>query len=306
MAREHHLAREMGEACSLLAVTALAQGRWRERFRSDFEEAIRLAPSEANSMFDAHLCLAETGIDGADSGALAVQARELLSAAERAGSLRGRAVASLLVGESELLSGRAAESRQWLTDAAELFGQAAAPSGRAFAIVRLAESAIALGKWSEAARLLTEARDLAERSELAPHLVVRVFAASLAAAARPDRQRVVLEEAERRLRPAEVCGPCSIRFRVAAAIAYARAGELVKAHRCLADAESLVGMWQGGPWRAATWEARAFVRGAEGDRVQASALFREAATLFADAGRAIDERRCREEADDLPRLTTSD
>jgi DNA-binding SARP family transcriptional activator len=90
------------------------------------------------------------------------------------------------------------------------------------------------------------------------------------------------------------------------AIAYARAGELVKAHRCLADAESLVGMWQGGPRRAATREARAFVRGAEGDRVQASALFREAATLFADAGRAIDERRCREEADDLPRLTTSD
>jgi hypothetical protein len=51
-------------------------------------------------------------------------------------------------------------------------------------------------------------------------------------------------------------------------------------------------MWQGGPWQAAVWEARAALRLAAGDRGQAAALLREAANLFAECGRPLDEARC--------------
>jgi hypothetical protein len=55
-------------------------------------------------------------------------------------------------------------------------------------------------------------------------------------------------------------------------------------------------MWQSGPWLAAVWEARGVLRQTEGDRVQAAALFKEAAQQFARARWPVDEARCRAEA----------
>jgi len=55
-------------------------------------------------------------------------------------------------------------------------------------------------------------------------------------------------------------------------------------------------MWQGGPWAAATWEARAEMRIAAGETARAAALFREAADLFASVSRPVDEARCRSAA----------
>ncbi|MGH7821795.1 MAG: BTAD domain-containing putative transcriptional regulator, partial [Candidatus Binatia bacterium] len=63
--------------------------------------------------------------------------------------------------------------------------------------------------------------------------------------------------------------------------------------RYLDDAERIAGMWQGGPWVAAVWEARGELRLAEGDPSQAAALFKEAADGFARVGRTLDEERCR-------------
>ena len=94
-------------------------------------------------------------------------------------------------------------------------------------------------------------------------------------------------------RPKEICGPCSIGLAVAASIACSQAGELARARFWLGHAERLAGMWSGGPWQAAVWEARAALRTAEGDGVQAHALLREAADLFAQSGRPLDEGRCR-------------
>jgi hypothetical protein len=107
-----------------------------------------------------------------------------------------------------------------------------------------------------------------------------------------DEQLALVEEAERTLVRPEVCGPCSIGFCVASAIACARCGEIGKARKCLNEAERLAGLWRGGPWLAATWEARAHLRLAEGDPGQAAALMREAANLFKESGRPLDASRC--------------
>jgi hypothetical protein len=51
-------------------------------------------------------------------------------------------------------------------------------------------------------------------------------------------------------------------------------------------------MRQGGPWIAAVWEARGVHRQAQGDVAQASALFQEAASRYAELGRAQGRARC--------------
>jgi len=219
-------------------------------------------------------------------------AHELLPLAVDAGSRPGEALMSLVIGESELFSGRLDESDEWLSRASEIYRDMNWESGRTVALVRLAEVALARNRRYEAFRHLAAARILAERSELSSHLNVRVFAGLIEVADKPDQRDRILGEADEMLRPKEVCGPCSIGFRVAAAIACARSGELERSRQELATAERIAGMWQGGPWQAAVWEARAALREAEGDRAQAAALLREAAHLFAQSGRPLDEARC--------------
>ena len=107
-----------------------------------------------------------------------------------------------------------------------------------------------------------------------------------------ERRRRVLYDAGGAMRPKEVCGPCSIGLRVAATIACARSGDRAQARKWLTDAERIASMWQGTAWEAAVWEARAELRRAEGDDAQAKALLREAAELFAERGRPLDEARC--------------
>ena len=52
-------------------------------------------------------------------------------------------------------------------------------------------------------------------------------------------------------------------FRTAAAVALAEAGEVEQVNRRLDEAERVAGMWNGGPWVAAVWEARGGQRRAE-------------------------------------------
>lgn len=101
----------------------------------------------------------------------------------------------------------------------------------------------------------------------------------------------LIEDADRWLDRRNVCSPCSIRYRVAAAIAYARAGHHDQARRRLDDAKRVAGMWH-----AAIWEACGVLRQSEGDTTRAAALYNEAADQFAELGRPLDRDRCRAEA----------
>jgi hypothetical protein len=105
-----------------------------------------------------------------------------------------------------------------------------------------------------------------------------------------------LDHAERELAGTSVCPPCSVAFRVAQVKALVRADQVEPARRRLRDAERLAGMWPGGEWQAAAWEARGVVRRAEGNEHQAKALLLEAADQYDQAGRPLDRDRCRSEA----------
>jgi DNA-binding SARP family transcriptional activator len=291
------LGRELGEASALLGLVSQARGTWRDLFRAEFVASVRRAPELASFVFDAQLCFSEFHLYAADGHETTRPfAIELLGVAEEAGSIQGRALATLMLGEVELLSGRWQPAKAELTRAAALHEEAAALGGQSLSLERLAELESAQGRRYQAGRLLARAMRLAKAGPLASHLVARTYGTMVEAAGTTERRMKIVEEGEAALSAGDVCQPCSMGFRIAASTACAEAGEFSRGERHLEDAERIAAMWQGGPWLAAVWEGRAALRRAQGDEAQAVALFREAADAFARVGRPIDEERCRKAA----------
>jgi tetratricopeptide (TPR) repeat protein len=220
----------------------------------------------------------------------------MMGIAEDAGSATGAALALLMLGEAELLAGRLDEAEEHLKGAAGANDREGCISGAALARQRLAEAAVSRGRRYEANRLLGRARTLAYRSDLATHLLVRVFGTMIQAAADPKKAMTVLRRAEQELAQMHACEPCSMGYLTSAAAASARAGELDRARSFIVEAERIAGMWQGGLWTGAVWEARGVLREAEGEGEQARAMFREAAQAFARTGNQSDAARCLEAA----------
>jgi DNA-binding SARP family transcriptional activator len=290
---EASLGREIGEASSLLGILANLRGEWKQQFRDEFTAAIRAGPDVSTHVLDAHLCLAEACLHGpAGHHGMAEYAHELQTIAERAGSVQGQALAQLLLGEAELLSGRLGPAHQLLSSAVMLYERVGATSGQALAMQQLADAAVAAGRRTHAISLLQHSLLVAEQCWLEPHAVVRIQGTLVAATANPHAATRRVEDADRSLEGRNVCQPCSLGFRVAAAIAYARAGRLDQARRRIQAAEPIAGMWPGGAWHAALWEARGVLRQAEGDTRRAAALYNEAADQFAELGRPLDRDRC--------------
>ncbi|MGA9161095.1 MAG: BTAD domain-containing putative transcriptional regulator [Actinomycetota bacterium] len=298
IALDDGLGRELGEAAVILAKVAMAQGRWREQFAEELAESMRMRANMEPIVYDAHLCLAEYYLTGPEGYETVTDfARQMMGVAEEAGSATGAALALLMLGEAELLAGRLGEAETHLKEAAEANDRQGCISGAALARQRLAEAAVSRGRRYDANRLLARARALAYRSDIVAHLLVRVFGTMIPAASDPNRAITVLREAERELSQMQTCEPCSMGYLTSAATASARAGELDGARSFIAEAERIAGMWQGGPWTGAVWEARGTLRQAEGEAAQAGAMFREAADAFSSAGNRSDAERCLEAAD---------
>lgn len=297
LAVQAQLGRELGQASALLGMVAHAQGGWRELFRREFAAVLAGPPALAPYVFDAHLCLAEFFLYGPDrQDEVEPFARSLLATATEAGSVRGQALASLMLGEAQLFAGHLPEARATLTESVALHGAAQAASGQALALTRLAEAEIASGHRWRASRLLARALRLSQDSPLAAHLAVRAYAGQVLVTGNTERAAAVVDDADRALAATAPCPPCSIGFHIAASVTRSAAGDVARSRRHLETAERIAGMWQGGPWEAAVWEARGRLRTAEGDAPQGAALLREAADRFARAGRPLDEARCRSAA----------
>jgi DNA-binding SARP family transcriptional activator len=294
LAIDAELGRELGEATALLGMVANTQGCWRELFRAEFEQSLAERPALAPFVFDAQLCLAEFSLYGPDSHTqMEPFARDLLATATQAGSAYGQGLAWLMLGEAALFAGQLTEAVAALGRAARLHRAANAPSALALAFIRSAETEIARGRRWQATRLLDKAVAISDTSPLVVHLMVRTYAARMLCAKATDQALAVLNDAERALKGAAACQPCSIGYHITAATTRARSGDLANARQHLDKAERIAGMWQGGPWQAAVWEARGIIRIAEGNRAQGHALLNEAADLFGNAGRPLDAARCR-------------
>jgi DNA-binding SARP family transcriptional activator len=291
------LAREVGESSALLGMTAHMQGRWPELFRSEFVEWVRASPAAIGPVFDGHLCLNEFCFCGPfGHGAAGEIARELLSVAEATGSSPGKGLAMLCLGEAELFSGRLDEAERLLTDAERHLVDAGAEAGHALVLQRLAEVALARGQKWRAGRLVQRGLSVGDASWLRPHLWIRLQALAVQTAASPEQAEEAIVDGDRALARAVTCQPCSMGFRAAAAIALTEAGEEVgrveEVGRRLDEAERIAGMWNGGPWVAAVWEARGVHRRALGSEERALAAFGEAAARFGELGRPLEKARC--------------
>lgn len=288
------LVREIGEASALMGLCAQMQGRWKEVFQTEFIAWVRKMPDKVNMVFDGHLCLAEFCLCNAKGHhEIGMAARELLSVAEGAGSLAGRGLASLILGEVALFSGSLGEAERLLTEAEALLAKSNASSGRALALERLAEIMLLNGREWQANRLIARAERVAATSWLAPHLMIRLKGLALRAAPSQEKALDIIHECDRLLsQHSHGCQPCSMAFRLASATVIAELGELDQVGRRLDEAERIAGMWHGGPWAAAVWEARGTQRRAEKNNARAVAAFEEAASRYAALGRPTDEARC--------------
>lgn len=286
------LGREVGEAGAVLGLTAHVQGRWRDLFRREFTEWVESRSSFVSAVFDGHLCLAEFCLcDAKGHGAIAEAARELLAVAEEAGSAAGKGLACLILGEIARCADDLTEAEKLLTEAERLHVEANAVSGRVLVLERLAEIALARGQKWRAGRLIQRALADATQSWLSSHLLLRLQALAVRAAATEEEVADAILAGDRLLTPG-ACQPCSMALRTASAIALAEAGDLEQVDRRLNEAERIAGMWQGGPWAAALWEARGVQRQAQANRMRALAALTEAAARYEDLGRPADHARC--------------
>ena len=291
-ALEASLGREVGEAGAVLGLTAHMQGRWRELFREEFIEWVRAGGKFVPAVFDGHLCLAEFCLcDARGHGAIAQSASELLSVAEAAGSVPGKALACLILGEIARCACDIDEAERLLTLSESLHVEADALSGRVLALERLSEIALARGQKWRASRLIQRAFADAGQSWLSNHLVLRLQALAVRSATTKEKIAEAIRTGDRLLTP-HACQPCSMALRTASAVALAEDGNLDQVDRRLNEAERIAGMWQGGPWAAALWEARGVQRHAQSNGVRAVAAFAEAAARYEELGRPLDQARC--------------
>ncbi|MGO9821205.1 MAG: hypothetical protein ACLPTJ_11210, partial [Solirubrobacteraceae bacterium] len=251
-------------------------------------------PELAGSVFDAHLCVSEyVLLSGRPYDELATFARDLRAAADSSGARRGQAFAATLLGEIELLTGQLQSAEAQLREAVALSRLAGAAGGESFALLRLAETTLELGDRASARRLLAESLELARFSPIGFHLLYLVYEVMVRAAGAPPEAVAVVEEAESFLDHAPACIFCPAGLYIAAAIGYARAGDLARARSFLARAEGTKPLWVQGPRTAALAEARAAVLTAEGSRDAAAAALADAVAGFAHAGQVLNEARAR-------------
>ncbi len=285
------LGRETGEASAVLGIVANLRGQWPERFRDDFVAAMRQDPEVTSYVFDAHRCLAEYTLYGAQGHQpLAPYADELMELARQERSVQGQALASLLIGEIALFSGQLERAAVALTRAVELHARAGAASGEVLSLHRLAELALAADRRPEPS-ILRRGIALSERAWLRPHVAVRMRGVLVDATRTPKSAVALVEQADAALATSNICPTCAIGFHLSAARAYATGGLAREARRRLARAERVSGMWPSGAWHAAVWETRGVLRREAGDAAQAAAMFREAAVQYDEVGRPLDRDR---------------
>lgn len=287
------------------AGAAHARGELRTSLRADLHDTQTL-PRLAVSVFDGQLCITQRLLYGSRPYDDVIRWADRFAAeAERLGAARGRAFATTLRGEAELLSGRLDDADRDLRRGRQLHRDMGAATGEAFSLQRLAELAAARGDRPGAHRLLDESLAVARESDVGFHLLDRIYGAriTLATAVDPVAAVAMVDEAEELVHgPLETCPGCRITLAVPAAIALAKAGELDRLAAYEASCQWLADVVMQLPaWYAALDEVRCYRALAEGDVAAARVHLGQARRGFREAGQPQDVARCDEE---LRRLET--
>jgi DNA-binding SARP family transcriptional activator len=286
------LLREARTAVQIQVMVAHSTGEWSDAVRSGLDASL-LAPDLADTLFDGHLCVAQYALTSGDPlERLRAVGEELHANAVRSGARRAQIFAATLVGEIALVTGAVDDAHTRLREAVRLSREIGAITAEALSSMRLGEAAHARGEVSAGDTLLTDALVISRWSPMSGHLLPLGYAALLRWSDDPEVGGQRLEDAGAYLRSEElVCAYCGMAFRVAAAIAAARADQLDRAARFLAEAEATAGLWRGGPWPAALDEARGMLAWASGDEADARARLTAASSAFDREGRMLDVRR---------------
>ncbi len=299
------LALESGDTAAIVvaswahAAAAHARGELRTSVLTDLRDTKEL-PHLAVRVFDGQLCITQRLLYGARPYPDVVAFGERLAdEARRLGAPRGEAFGVTLAGEALLLSGRLEEAGERLSLGAELHEAIGGATGRALALQRLAEAALYAGRRDRAAALLDEALDVARQTDIGFHLLDRIYGTKVALAADGDEALRVVEEAEYAVRgPLETCPGCRITYAVPAAIASAKAGDLVRAKEYEESTRWLAEVVMRLPaWDAALEEVRGHLAGAQGRAADVVRHFRAAAHQFEVVGQPLDAARCSELAE---------
>jgi DNA-binding SARP family transcriptional activator len=281
------------ELIALQGLVAHNRGEWFQRLRAELRSSAR-RPALAAGIFDSHLCVAEFLLYGPTPYDEVIDlAGSLRETAERSGALRAVAFATALRGEAALLMGDLATADTELADAVDLHRDIGSAAGEAHSLQRLAEVKLARGEREEANHLLHRALPLARFSNIALHLIQRVYGTMISAAPDPATARAMVDHAEGALGISDRCPFCDIMLAIPAAQACAANGDLDDARRHLRAAENSAQLWEGTAWQASILEVQAYLAAATGDLVAAERLFRGAAELFAASGQPLDAQRCR-------------
>ncbi|MGH2955926.1 MAG: BTAD domain-containing putative transcriptional regulator [Solirubrobacterales bacterium] len=285
------LEREARMAVQIQAMVAHSSGAWPAALRVDLAESLRF-PQLSDTVFDGHLCVAEYALtSGEPHGRIRAVGEGLHANAVRSGARRAQAFAATLLGEVSLIAGRSEQADRLLREAVGVSREIGAVSAEALARVRLGETARARGEATEGDRLLADALLLSRWSPLSGHLQPLAYAAFLRATEDAEQAAERLDEAEAHLRDDLVCAYCGHAFRVAGAIAAARAGQTDRGAETLTAAETSAGLWQGGPWPAALEEVRGELAHARGEPQAARAHLAAAREAFAGQGWRLDADR---------------
>ena len=296
----HELAVKLGDPGAILdatwahALAAHAKGELPARLR-EYLRSTQDLPALATRVFDGQLCVTERMLyGGLPNDEIIAFADSLATEAQRVGAARGHAFALTLRGEAQILAGRLDEADRDFADGARLHGQIGAVAGEALSLLGRAQVATYRGRPEHAKPFLADALLMARESEVGHHTLDRIYGAMVAAAADPSDGVRLVREAEASIQgPAETCPTCRIAFIVPAAIAAARAGDLVRADRYARDCETALQIVALPPaWHAAVAEVRGCVARSHGHPGEAREHFEKAAGDFLAWGQPLDAQRC--------------
>jgi hypothetical protein len=283
---------EARTAVQIQVMVAHSTGQWSSAVRGGFDASL-LAPDLGDTVFDGHLCVGEYALTSGDPlENIRAVGEDIYTRSVRSGARRAQIFASTLLGEIALITGNVDEADTRLREAVRLSKEIGAITAEALASLRLGEAVRARGEPSEGDELLSDALVISRWSPMSGHLVPLGYAALLRGSDDPKLSAQRLEDAKAYLRSEDlVCAYCGLAFRVAAAIASARAGEEEEAATFLSQAEATVQLWHGGPWPAALDEARAELALVSSENERARALLHSAREAFISEGRRLDAQR---------------